>query len=459
MALERIYSNQQSEERSEIIKILNGIPSKAVLFNLISKYKDAPSFILSREDLSKKIFDFGTGKTYAHELVKLSLSSSLRAMNSPNIWAIKDKSGWSVGHEAAISHIEVAKECIKNQNSSELLSIQDVKGYTVANAILNKYKNILNNEELVFIRIFIESNKNNVENKTGQNIGSSQKNADNINVQSDTPIKTSTTENKVSNTPVGAQELIDLEEHLKDQIRDDENKNFYYDEKKEIYDQIASMVKKGQIIKLQQLLKDDNLLTNYMVSNNIGLDIVLNHKGHTVGHLLAASNESLAIKLISNLKTAEIATKDKNWSIAHEAVLHYKNAAHVAMNSENIWDISENNGKSVGHVAVRTHKDIAMLCLGHENSKRLLLVEDDNMMTVAHAGLYWSEFSLMVLEDKELYSIKDYSGRTLALIAVTMHASSARKVLRVPERYISVLGQKDGSQLIRAAKQKLAEQK
>ena len=193
-----------------------------------------------------------------------------------------------------------------------------------------------------------------------------------------------------------------------------------------------------------------------MVSNNVGLDIQATSKGRKVAHYIAAVYPDLAIKLISNHETANITVDSTMWSVAHEAVYYNKEAARYAMDSSSdLWGISDIDGKSVGHVAVKCHEDIAMLTLAHTNSKKLLSVEDDHRRTVAHIGLYWSRFSIGVLEDPELYKMTDDSNKPLILEAVRLHKSSAAKVQRSPNKYLSNLEQQHGKELLHILKAQL----
>lgn len=446
MVLERMRQSEKSETELNILDALKQSPTKQTLHKLIGTYKNTIEFLTSRPHLFKIVIDSGLGRTVCHELVHLSIQTSFKAMVNQEMWKVVDKSGWSVGHEAAISHIEVAKKLIENTQNNQLLELKDNSGLSIGQVIYKRYKSTLTSTELDKLEKLLNASKVN---------------------KPESPIKeVIRVETSYSNTQIPVPVTVEKVEKLEPVVKTPKIETVSIkpikivdqkeQEKTEILKEINNLLKKHGMNAVRTTLSDDSVFASYLITNNVGLDILISPKGRTIAHYLASLNSDNAIKLMSNPDTANIVVKDTLWSVSHEAAFYHKEAARYAMDSHiDLWGISDINGKSVGHVAVKNYEDIAMSSLAHINSKKLLLVEDDHRRTVAHTGIYWSAFSLGVLEDPELYTLKDESNKPLILEAVRLHRSSAAKVQRSPSKYLSNLEQQHGKELLHILKAQL----
>jgi hypothetical protein len=448
MDLERIMKQELSENMFKIESTLKENHNVETLRKLISSDKNAINLIFSKPELLKLVINPGLGKTVGHELVHLSLNTSFMAMKKPEIWGITDKSGWSIGHEAARSHIEVSKKLLED-NYTQLLSIEDNSGLSIGKAIYAAHKPHLAEAELSKLESWLKSSTN--KRATIKEAARSDP------VPITTPNKTEVinlTNSDVIKNIKNEGNTSDTTSNTNIKINNNES------ERNEILTELNKLIQKGGVNEVRKVISDDKIFASYLVSNNIGLDMVITPKGRKVAHYIAALYPLLAIKLISNPETVNISIDNNLWSVCHEAVFYHKEAAKYAMDSSSdLWGISDIDGKSVGHVAVKQHEDIAMLALAHTDSKKLLSVEDDHKRTVAHIGLYWSRFSLGVLEDSELYTLKDDSNKPLILEAVRLHKSSAAKVQRYPTKYLSNLEESEGKELLHILKAQLTPHK
>ena len=423
--------------------------SRQDMIKLIKENEYAGMYILSKEAIAREISDKTFMSTYAHEVVRLRKSCAIVAMKDYSIWSISDNTGWSVGHEAVRSHFDVALQCL-NHNDLRFLMIPDNKGVIIAKTIYQSYQSQLSENNLKYLRNIVSSQKTST---VTSNVSTSE-NLNEATLKPKSDINISVTDLKDLKSSIRNQ--VPTASTLNDAVLD--NKDDL--EKLEINSLIIDMVKKGKTSELENMLKSDNLFASYIISNKIGLDMIITSEGHTIAHYLAGIDEGYALRLIQDPQIATISSITKYWSVCHEAALHHKEAAYYAMNSENnLWEISDYKGRSVGHTAVRHHKDIAILAITSKNAKKLLLVEDDNETTIAHVGTYWTEFALFTLNEPELYKLTDLSGKTVAIEAVRQHFSSAKKVLQNPQKYISELGNVEGNRLILLAKNKLSELK
>ena len=436
MALDIIKRQEITEKTARIGARLTRNPTIHELRKIISEDKDSIMYIFSKSSLMRLVINPGLGRTVGHELVHLSVNTSFAAMEKPEYWNMPDKSGWTIGHEAVRSHIEVSKKLLED-DKTELLSIKDNSGLSVGKALYMAHKSHLTELELNKIEDWLKSPNNTINPiKAAQRI--------------EEPITPKEEVIPVVHIPVA--QSSESEKATPEIIKVDENEA----QRKEIFEELNNLIKKGGVNAVRSSISEDKIFASYLVSNNVGLDIPVTSKGRKVAHYIAAVYPDLAIKLISNHETANITVDSTMWSVAHEAVFYNKEAARYAMDSSSdLWGISDIDGKSVGHVAVKCHEDIAMLTLAHTNSKKLLSVEDDHRRTVAHIGLYWSRFSIGVLEDPELYKMTDDSNKPLILEAVRLHKSSAAKVQRSPNKYLSNLEQQHGKELLHILKAQL----
>ena len=423
--------------------------SRHEVIKLIRENEYAGMYILSNEAVARKISDKTFMSTYAHEAVRLRKSCAITAMNNYPIWSISDNTGWSVGHEAVRSHFDVALQCL-NHKDKRFLIIPDNKGVIIAKTICQTYSSQLSENDLKYLYDVISTQKT----STLTSEPSTSEDLKGVVLEPKLELNTHTT--NVSDLKSSVRNPISTELTSHDIVSDSKDDL----ERLEINSLIRDMVKKGKVDELQNMLKSDSLFASYIISNKIGLDTAITSEGHTIAHYLAGINEEYALRLIQDIQIATISSATKYWSVCHEAVLHHKAAAHYAMNSENnLWEVSDYKGRSVGHIAVRHHKDIAILAITSKNAKKLLLVEDDNEITIAHVGTYWSEFALFTLNEPEIYKLTDLSGKSVAMEAVRQHFSSAKKILQNPQKYVSELGTTEGNKLISLAKNKLLELK
>ncbi len=439
------------ENLSVEVRVDNAIErnSKFEILSIIRESERAGMYVLSREDYSKKISEPLTKRTLAHECVRLRTACALRAMSLPKIWLISDSDGWSVGHEAVKHHQEVARKCIESRTPS-LLKITNNRGESIGKTIYLANRLSLSREDVEYLKQHVNIGDN-FKTGNGNNNGNKSGNVSTT-LHTDKPDLISAARNSNSQ-PKTTQVIVDTKKTI--QVTEEELIT------KEILSSIMKLAQEGKQKEIIKLLHDDNILTHYITNHKIALDLELDSKGNKIAHYLAASNEKYALELISDPEIARLTNKN-GWSVAHEAVGHYLEVAKHAMNSisteNNIWEIRNESGITVGHVAVRNHLNIALATISSQNFEKLLKLDDDHEDTIAHVGVKWSEFAILALNDLNIYNMTNANGITVAMEAIKLHNSSARKILSNTNKYLSELGIIDGSKLIELAKKKLAEQ-
>ncbi|MEM0201027.1 MAG: hypothetical protein QXD23_01335 [Candidatus Micrarchaeaceae archaeon] len=441
MVLNRLALADEKNLTEKIFSELKEAPTKNTLHKIIKENKESISIMFSNDKLFKTIIDASSGRTIGHEIVYLSLQKSIEAIEKPEIWSLKDKNGWSIGHEAVRSHVEVGKRILEGQNINSLFGINDKNELSIGKVFYSTYKSFLSSEEIIKMENWIKTSKN-------KNVLIEEIKINDVKpIINSGELKTEFQSFK--------KEVVNINPSIA------ENKTeFIIQEEDEVLKDLNMILKNKGVNEVRSLLTEDKFIASYLISNNIGLEIIISPNGRKIGHYLAALDNSNAIRLISNPKTARIVVNNSLWSVCHEAVFYHKNAAHYAMESgDDLWGISDINGKSVGHVAVKNHKDIAMLTLANINSKKLLLVEDDSMRTVAHSGIYWSEFSIGILKDPDLYTLKDNTNKSLLLEAVKLHRSTAIKVQESINKYLPNIDTSERSELLKLLKAQLSNYK
>ncbi len=411
------------------------------ILTLMREHKHICMYVISNKTYAGIVYDKITKRTYGHEAVRLNIMSASFAMSHPDIWQISDGNGWTIGHEAVKNHRLIAINCLESNNNS-LLTQSNNNGESIGKIIHELYRLSLSKSQDEILRSVINLNKSYTDSKKiSKNVLSNQS----------TSI--------LSSSEVTSTKAFDVEE-LKTSARKNITEKSSFSDKKDMELTVLNLIKNGSIAQLQKMLNEDNLFANYLISNKVALNAKITKEGHTLAHYLASINEDYAIMLISDPDIAQLVTTEKRWSVAHEAVAHHLRAARFAMNSfntpNNLWELFDYKGRSVGHTAVKYNSDIAILAINSKDAKKLLLVDDDNENTIAHVGVKWSEFASMVLENPELYSVTNQEGIMVGMEAVRLHFSSARKILDHQNKYTKELGFIEGAKLINLAKNKLS---
>ena len=200
------------------------------------------------------------------------------------------------------------------------------------------------------------------------------------------------------------------------------------DEIREAPGGLADAAKNGRDV-LAAWVKDNSALLGYVLDDPAALEMKIDKKGNTVGHFLASISEEYALKILADPKKAAIAN-DEGDSICLAAVKKYHSAAELASNSLELWCISNpNTGDTVGHNIAKTRESIIIKVLDRADAADFLSAENDRRITVASIGTIHHNFSLLVLNHPEIYSLPlGAEVESVACNAVKNHFSSAIKI-------------------------------
>lgn len=418
------------------------------LAGLIRFDKPMAMVVISSPKYSSIVYENSTGRTLGHEAAKRHLSASMYAAQNEKIWHIADNSGWSIGHEAVLCREEIARYCINNPG---LFEPKTSRGVSVAETILLKHANALSEQDQKGLRQYIIERK-----KDHGNIVDAENAVAYVSKENPNDIRADSLSINIRTNTNANSNAIAATAHKSASLELSSNKNedanSHSAEDIEIEFDLKSKLSKNGAQYIMQMLKDDAMLSSYIIKRKIGLQIKLDDKGDTIAHFLAKINEEYATALSLDYETAKISNAS-GWSVCHEGVNLFNTVACAVMKSEDrrLWELCDERGKSVGGMAVRHHENVALLAINSDYSQSLLSIENDDGVSAAHEATKWKSFSIEVLNRDDIFSMRTRKGESVAEWAVRRHKSSAVAFLRDKGRYIGKLGAADGDRLAEMA--------
>ncbi len=418
-----LSKNQDIEHYSKINNLKRHINSdnRAVVREIICKDIDAARYVLLNLDYARHVCDNSDGSTYAHLIIKKHLSLAKEFFGNEDLMKICSKDGWSLYHEAARWHLEIAKLCITNDN---ILSYSNNYGLSVASIILKVYGSNLTESETKHLEDLISAHKiGSIKKIYINNANSSIQSSDNNSavIKPDEVVETQVTDNSLKAPNLKIDNNVE-ENNLEKELHN------------EIVKKVHTLLKKSDRKILDELIKDDEIFAMHILKDGELSTLEYGVKKY-LGHRVVELNNNAALYAIENYNIASIKNLD-GWSIGHAAVLGSSKAAIKAISNIDIGRLSDEEGITVIQIAVQTHLDAAMLAFelnSDENS--ILSIENDNYESVGQIAIIkWGEIARKVIKDPKLYtktivSPKRKKNWTFGHEAVMTHASAARRVL------------------------------
>ncbi len=218
---------------------------------------------------------------------------------------------------------------------------------------------------------------------------------------------------------------------------------------------LIDSVKKGSNA-LVAWVNENSIIINHVLEDSTSLAMKVDGKGNTVGHVLARMSEEYALTILNNPKHAAI-SNDNGDSICIDAIRMYNSAATKASKNIELWKIENpNTGDTVGHEVAKHHEPIIIELLKGKDAETFLSIENDARVTVASVGTIHKNFSLLVLNYPNIYSLPlCVDTQSVAQDAVNNHYSSAIRAGEMLRDHKICLDEKRQDLLVAAVRNKI----